>query len=372
MICEACTNSVLSYLLFRQRISKNQQTHSLQFLDVRKSVNNFLRNSSEEVALIRHDQSLILVPASQERTMRSQLRSESKPSVDSTLVDQTQIGSTENEEISESHQQPQPPQEQPEEYDLLVELPEQECWKVEQVEVDSLKVEIFTVDNLGNLTKDKPMTMRRRKTKRNRERIVEPKMEDESSRSDMNVLGVTTVKQEPPSAFYSSNDQTFHLDTHKRKKLKSDDRSSRERTPLNESGNCGRLKNESQIFLDKMTPKKRKELSETISNSKIGNSSLYKCCLCFKELSSFSAIRYHIVSMHLVPKNHANVWVKKRLMKARKLQCLKLPKADRKWICVECSRIFNSEQALRAHLHLYLKNDYEQNEMFGSSGTDEA
>lgn len=335
MVCEACTNSVLSFLLFKQRISRYRQNISLRLVNVKKAVN-FLVHSKEELVVLKYDQSMLLVPASQKNFVTNRIYNETEPNVES----RPQPKGT--AEYKESH-------DELEEDDLLVEIPENQSYSLAKTRTVSAKLEVFTVDCDGNLTKDEPIRLRASKDKKKRGRPRKPDPFKDAS-----------VKQEPRSGHES--DQLPLVDSKKGRKLKR-----RKAFVAGTSNSDGRPKNESQVLLSSLSPEQQKQLAKAISASRVDHSS-YRCVSCSKVLSSKYAVRYHIVSMHFLEKDEAKMWVKKRLEEARTFQSSydSFMFMNKKWKCVECARVFNSEQALRAHLHLHLN---ESNEAWRSSSS---
>lgn len=84
------------------------------------------------------------------------------------------------------------------------------------------------------------------------------------------------------------------------------------------------------------------------------NDNCFKCHFCNKILKSTAAIRYHIEHRHILKKNCTQeyLWVSDQIQKGRQ----KKKFGATEWHCTECSKIYTSQQALRAHLKLHYTN----------------
>ena len=95
-------------------------------------------------------------------------------------------------------------------------------------------------------------------------------------------------------------------------------------------------------------------LFKEILNSKMDDK-LYRCSQCKKKLSSFIAIRYHIASQHIIPKEQSKAWVRNKIREGKKF--VKKSKGSRvTWSCVVCCKFYINEQGLRYHLKSHWKD----------------
>lgn len=95
-------------------------------------------------------------------------------------------------------------------------------------------------------------------------------------------------------------------------------------------------------------PEVRTLLSDLVEKSKQGNH--YKCDICEKILNSRHAIYYHIEKRHILKElSYETLWVSEKIQQAKKKG------SDKEWECMECSKVYTSQQALRAHLKLHYK-----------------
>lgn len=109
-----------------------------------------------------------------------------------------------------------------------------------------------------------------------------------------------------------------------------------------------------------MSRSDKEKLSYLIASSKSGNNK-FVCQMCSKVLNSQSAIRYHSVSRHMLgdktntTSEKSKRWVSEKI-KERKTLALG-NKIDVSWTCQICHNKYNSSDALRYHLSQHVKKE---------------
>jgi hypothetical protein len=104
-----------------------------------------------------------------------------------------------------------------------------------------------------------------------------------------------------------------------------------------------RLKN------SKLPESQKPILKELVDKSKFG--SYFKCHICEAILHTRQSIYYHIENRHILKQtSYETCWVSKRIQEAKNKG------GSNDWECSECSKMYISQQALRAHLKLHYKS----------------
>lgn len=106
-----------------------------------------------------------------------------------------------------------------------------------------------------------------------------------------------------------------------------------------------------------LTESERNWLLEQIRLSKKSERA-YHCLECHKVLSSYPSIRYHLIARHLAPRDPRKEWIRSKVKEGQKVVEDDSGPAIM-WNCLQCSRVFTSQSALRYHLKAHLRSDSE-------------